>query len=33
MGQQADLASRFKPEDKFNVTIEKYPFWLGVERL
>jgi DNA-binding XRE family transcriptional regulator len=31
--QQADLASRFKPEDKFKVTVEKYPFWPGVERL
>jgi len=27
------LASRFKPEDKFKVTIEEYPFWPGVERI
>jgi hypothetical protein len=31
--KQADLALRFKPEDKFKVTIEKYPFWPGVERI
>lgn len=31
--EQADLATRIKPDEKLKVTIEEYPFWPGIEHI